>query len=1167
MPQYNPNDLQNRDIAIRTIIGEDPSDQGAVGVAAVLLNRLAAGTYGNSIDDVVLAKDQFEAWPRQKESLLGISTTDPRYVKIGRILDGLASGQIPDPTNGATHFYGPTSQAALGRQPPEWGRTGGQKLGGSLFFAPQGRVSYQQKFGTPGKYPRPDWMAPTGNTTNGHDLDALIARVTGKPKTEEFPRPDWMAPLPEPQLHDRPPLRADPEKPSRDLWGEGVVSTIAKPAGDIAAAVKAIPGETSDISSRVFQAGRENVAAGVAGMKSGNLPQMAEGAVRDVLGTVQEGAAPLTGAAVAGWDALQGLYDKAGGDPMMAGIEAPHVAEKIPSAEVKPGWGITESRAATEGPKAVEEALKVPSEPPKAPNKPPIAAPTPSPEAHKEYPRPSWMAPRDEATDVKSGSLSAAQSPPPAPLPARPTKQTVREAEESFGRLRGERTADQAKWDNYVQAMPAELRTPEMDELFYRYSEGDPTAVLTPERKLLWDKYAAPLKKHELASFEEAKKTDLPVEDYDPTYVHRIPKGSHPAFDRLTGDAQTADPVMGQGRLPKSTSSMNPRVFHAIQSSDGDRLLVARDDDGNLRVILKGQPAYPIKLDTQLKKGESFKASIMTEEPAKLWTLTDAHTSEIERETDIQYHKSFFGNTIDNIEKLDAVNRAVAETRRLLNSPEWSAYAMPYGEWMDLRNKGDKADWIVPKMPTFWGHRVDPKYAHVIDDFYGREPLLKALSAVNRAVVGTMFWSPFTHGVNAASHWTTARGWDWVKGPGLKSVFVDGARAATEVVGLGPKYQELLRSGSGLIYGSVVEANHYERIMRALGHDIVHNPSKWGQVADALGVSVTFLPRMLYGASSRALWAFSDVLMMQRVLELERKGMDLRTAISETEHHIPPYKTRSEILGSRTAAIIYQDPTLFQFSRYHIGALESHAHMARAMIEGGKTPLNESRRFEALGNYMAIAFGVVMFNPGINWIIQETTGNKDAKWMARGSTTIPSTLVDKGVHALAGTEWGKKNVPKFWADYYNGNSSWVIALENLVPFAPFLRGGIEALNDRLNFSGQTIVEPADAAHMRIWRMIGQGAGYLGEQMFQPMDAAMRAWRGAKPGENVAGKVARQVLEGGLNVSEPNVEGQKKVQKYQEHAAATRAKKPRDVLEEVGLWMDKHMPPWLGGSAR
>jgi hypothetical protein len=127
---------QDRDNAIRTMIGEEDTPAGQAGVASTMLNRLRSGQYGKSLTQIAHAPGQFESWSRNGKGLSGIPQSDPRYQLAAAIFDGVASGQVPDLTNGATHFYAPKTQTALGRKPPTWatGQTGKQ-LGNTLFFA------------------------------------------------------------------------------------------------------------------------------------------------------------------------------------------------------------------------------------------------------------------------------------------------------------------------------------------------------------------------------------------------------------------------------------------------------------------------------------------------------------------------------------------------------------------------------------------------------------------------------------------------------------------------------------------------------------------------------------------------------------------------------------------------------------------------------------------------------------------------------------------------------------------------------------------------------------------------------------------------------------------------------------------------------------------------
>ena len=143
----------DRQALIRTVYGE-ASDQpplGQAGVAAAILNRLHAGGYSgaapNTIANIVTAPvpnprdaargfHEFSPWnppgvPESNPAAQHLPPNDPNYQKIGAIVDQVYSGAIPDPTGGATHYFGYMPR------PPSWlprlaalNRT---KIGGQTF--------------------------------------------------------------------------------------------------------------------------------------------------------------------------------------------------------------------------------------------------------------------------------------------------------------------------------------------------------------------------------------------------------------------------------------------------------------------------------------------------------------------------------------------------------------------------------------------------------------------------------------------------------------------------------------------------------------------------------------------------------------------------------------------------------------------------------------------------------------------------------------------------------------------------------------------------------------------------------------------------------------------------------------------------------------------------
>ena len=134
-----PLDPVDRDNLIKTIYGEARGEPalGQAGVAHAILNRVAAGGYGNTITDVVHAgvpnpKDaargyhEFSPWnppgvPESNPTAQNLSPDSKNpllanaYANIGSIVDKAYNGLIPDPTGGATHYYG-----YMPHGPPKW---------------------------------------------------------------------------------------------------------------------------------------------------------------------------------------------------------------------------------------------------------------------------------------------------------------------------------------------------------------------------------------------------------------------------------------------------------------------------------------------------------------------------------------------------------------------------------------------------------------------------------------------------------------------------------------------------------------------------------------------------------------------------------------------------------------------------------------------------------------------------------------------------------------------------------------------------------------------------------------------------------------------------------------------------------------------------------------
>lgn len=135
-------DVRGGDPAVWTLLGEagtDPKDQ--FGVASTIYNRQQH--FGKTAQEIVTDPGQaYEAWQDARAR----AATQARYPvgsaaynAAAAVLDSIESGK--EPPASYTHFFGPKSQAALGRQPPQWSAgQQGTDIGGNRFYTLPGQL-------------------------------------------------------------------------------------------------------------------------------------------------------------------------------------------------------------------------------------------------------------------------------------------------------------------------------------------------------------------------------------------------------------------------------------------------------------------------------------------------------------------------------------------------------------------------------------------------------------------------------------------------------------------------------------------------------------------------------------------------------------------------------------------------------------------------------------------------------------------------------------------------------------------------------------------------------------------------------------------------------------------------------------------------------------------
>jgi hypothetical protein len=197
---------QDRDAMVRTVIGEagDQGPEGQAAVANVILNRWVSGRYGSTPTAVVLAPNQFEPWSTRQQELLSYDPKSPQYQKTGSIVDAVVNGDVPDATNGSTHFLQKDTVLQRRGSLPAWAKQPVAQIGAHTFYAPEGKSSASDALdaindavgATPSS---PQALAFSGSDTNGGG-DMLRAAGFTVPGTNSVAAasPPAQAPAPSP---------------------------------------------------------------------------------------------------------------------------------------------------------------------------------------------------------------------------------------------------------------------------------------------------------------------------------------------------------------------------------------------------------------------------------------------------------------------------------------------------------------------------------------------------------------------------------------------------------------------------------------------------------------------------------------------------------------------------------------------------------------------------------------------------------------------------------------------------------------------------------------------------------------------------------------------------------------------------------------------------------
>jgi hypothetical protein len=724
-----------------------------------------------------------------------------------------------------------------------------------------------------------------------------------------------------------------------------------------------------------------------------------------------------------------------------------------------------------------------------------------------------FEAPPEIAKDLKplappaAGSQLAATPEPkpdaPGPIIEPPkldetTKQTAQRIDDGLFRLRKNDTADKIEAKRFLDELPKETLNRQFQEKVYTEIErrmADPQAKYSPDVQSFMKDHLEPMKREELDLANEIRQRlgkDAEGADIPPLqgegYVHLVVQGKGTPFDRLDPEAQRSpDPVMGSGRtLSKFASGLQPRKFWVLEGPDGTRVFQPKPGEWEVGQAIRGSD------------GKIYRPKLAT-------------TEEIEANTPVRYYKNAVANTIDNVLRLKRIKRNLdlldeikpqLLDRDLMVSSQGNRQAPP--------------NFIKTTLPQFQGMLLDPRIAHVLNDFHGElqrgGDLAQIGAKINRFLTGSLFWTPIPHAANVLNHWIVGRGWDWMTPGGWRSLMKEGTRAIRAVVTQNDDYVRMLREGSGILYGDVANQNFYKLMLEKAFREQVEDPQTWAGIARNLGFgTVKDMVKAEYRWASKMLWAANDVFMLQRQFELMGKGMDARRAIAEAEKDIPNYRVPSEVMGKRWISEAIQNPNLFMFGRYKYGQFRAYSEMIKDLVKGG----TEGQRKDAIGKLLVLGIIGLGAYPLASAALRKVTGNQSASIMPSGPFSIPSAAID-----LA-----------------QGQRDWMSFMSSVVTPAPTLEILRDVTTNRDVF-GRPIIEPQSSPMGKAVQAGEYAAGRLG-----PVEPLLEATR---PG-GAASAVGRQFR---AKLPSPQSERGRAVGRMIERRQATK----RESKDKVERWL-------------
>ena len=359
-------------------------------------------------------------------------------------------------------------------------------------------------------------------------------------------------------------------------------------------------------------------------------------------------------------------------------------------------------------------------------------------------------------------------------------------------------------------------------------------------------------------------------------------------------------------------------------------------------------------------------------------------------------------------------------------------------------------------------------------------------------------------------------------------------RAIKATVTQNHDYQRFLREGGGLVSGGVRNAHFYADLGRHMGMQIEKHWSQYQPLFKKLGITKPAQAvAWWYEKMRNVLWQSSDMFMLHRYLELERKGLSRAQAIEEAEKFIPNYYIPDEVLGSRGLRNAMTS-SAFVFSPYHYGRLRAYGEAAKRLYSG-----NTPEMLDAAGHLAATLFLADVVYPLASYAIDHGLGE------GKGSFA-PGPNDEKGWQkTMRGGLWTLSALEK----YYGKGGDWG-ELANIMAGNIMLSPGVNVVSPIWNqgrdmFTGRPIATDPGL------QGAAQGADWLAGQYYpgQLIEQGFKRGKDESWPAAAARTGARAVIGASMPTSSQETAA-RKAETKEKKAKTRRNARPKGVLETI-----------------